>query len=55
MKILMFALAIMAFATVPAHAQSYGYDGTNGRVDRQYVPVNPALTPGINSQGYSRN
>ena len=33
---------------------AYGYNGTTGQANTTYVPVNPALTPGIDANGYAR-
>lgn len=32
----------------------YGYNGTTGQANTTYVPVDPALTPGIDANGYAR-
>jgi hypothetical protein len=31
-----------------------GYNGTTGRADTSYIPVDPALTPGLTPDGYTQ-
>lgn len=49
MRILILAIGMVVLFNIPAFAQTYGYDGNTGAVDRQYMPAgqnpNPVATP----------